>query len=101
MTPDVVLTPPDSVANDPAAVELMRIWWSRNEPAMALKPAVQDPRAFGVVLAHAASNMALAYANRGAVTKDEAHRAILEGFSATISGPKIETVVEPSAEEVR
>jgi hypothetical protein len=101
MTADVALSTPDSVANDPSAVELLRVWWSNNEPAMVVKPAFQDPRAFGAVLAHAASHMAFAYQNRGAMTQDEAHMAILEGFRSTILGSKIETVVETDGKNVQ
>ena len=88
------LVPPESVVTDPDAVELIRIWWSKNEPAMVLRPAFQDPRAFGAMLAHAASHMAYAYQDKGGVTEDQAHLLILEGFRNAIAGPKIETVVE-------
>ena len=38
---------PDSVAADPEAVEIIRIWWSKGEPVMSIKPAFNDPRQFG------------------------------------------------------
>ena len=55
------LTVPDSVASDPDAVEMLRFWWSSGEPVMAIKPAFQDPRAYGNILAVAARNIAHVY----------------------------------------
>ena len=52
------LAVPDSVASDPDAVEMLRFWWSRGEPVMAIKPAFEDPRAYGSILAIAARNIA-------------------------------------------
>ena len=58
------LTTPDSVASDPNAVELTRMWWSKGEPVMSIKPAFSDPRQYGHMLALAAKHMAHGYAVR-------------------------------------
>ncbi|QBX37911.1 DUF5076 domain-containing protein [Brevundimonas sp. S30B] len=94
---DIPLTPAESVVNDPDAVEIIRIWWSRNEPAFALKPAFRNPESFGVMLAQAVRHMAYAYGQREIAPQDEAYDAILKGFNRTIDGPTVETVLEKDA----
>jgi hypothetical protein len=91
------LTPPQSVEEDREAVEMLRVWWSRGEPAMALRPIFQDPQAAGVVLAHAARHIAHAYDRKGAMGEAEAHRLILKGFQQVIEGPWSGTKVEDAA----
>jgi len=88
------LKTPDSVAADAEAVEILRIWWSRGEPVMAIKPAFNDPRQFGQVLALAASHMAHAYAVRFGHLEKVAYDQILAGISDVLNGPGVATVVE-------
>ena len=52
--PEFQLTTPDSVAADPQAIEILRMWWSKDEPVMSVKPAFNDPIKFGELLAYAA-----------------------------------------------
>ena len=92
--PDIALTPPASVVDDPAAIELIRIWWSNGEPAFSIKAAFKEPENFGVLLAHTLQNIAFAYANRGDMAQDEAQKRILATFAKVMSGPGIKTVLE-------
>lgn len=92
--PEFQLNTPESVATDPGAVEITRIWWSKGEPVMSIKPAFNDPAQFGLVLAMAAQHMAHGYAVRHGHDEKQAYNRILEGFSAALKGPKVETVVE-------
>ena len=88
------LVTPDSVASDDAAIEILRIWWSRGEPVMAIKPAFNDPRQFGQVLAYAAKHMAHGYNVRHGHDEKQAYNKILAGISDVLNGPGVETVVE-------
>ena len=89
------LKTPDSVAADPEAVEFARMWWSKGEPVMSLKPAFNDPRQFGQMLALAAKHMAHGYAVRHGHDEKQAYNRILAGVSDMLnSGAKVQTVVE-------
>ena len=88
------LKTPDSVAADPEAVEFARMWWSKGEPVMSLKPAFNDPRQFGQMLAIAAKHMAHGYAVRHGQDEKQAYNRILAGVSDMLNGATIETVVE-------
>ena len=88
------LKTPDSVAADPEAVEFARMWWSKGEPVMSLKPAFNDPRQFGQMLAIAAKHMAHGYAVRHGQDEKQAYNRILAGVSDMLNGAAIETVVE-------
>ena len=89
------LKTPDSVAADPEAVEFARMWWSKGEPVMSLKPAFNDPRQFGQMLAIAAKHMAHGYAVRHGHDEKQAYNRILAGVSDMLnSGAKVQTVVE-------
>lgn len=88
------LKTPDSVAADPEAVEVLRIWWSKGEPVMSIKPAFNDPRQFGQVLAMAAQHMAHGYNVRHGHDEKQAYNKILAGISDVLNGPGLQTVVE-------
>lgn len=88
------LRTPDSVAADAEAVEIIRIWWSRGEPVMSVKPAFNDPRQFGQVLALAAKHMAHGYNVRHGHDERQAYNKILAGISDVLQSPGVETVVE-------
>ncbi len=92
------LTTPDSVAADPEAVEFTRMWWSKGEPVMAIKPAFNDPHQYGQMLAVAAKHMARAYAVRHGHDERQAYNRILSGISDMLKGPQVETVIEEKAE---
>lgn len=88
------LAVPDSVANDPEAIEIMRLWWSGGEPVMSVKPAFQDPAKYGEMLAIAARHMAHGYAVRKGHDEREAYFRILQGMNEVIKADNIRTVTE-------
>ena len=92
---EFLLTTPDSVAADPQAIEILRIWWSKNEPVMAVKPAFDDPIKFGELLAYAARHMAHGYALRHGHNEREAYNRILQGLSEVVKADNVQTVAEP------
>lgn len=91
------LTVPDSVANDDDAIEIMRMWWSKSEPVMSIKPAFNDPTQFGRMLAYAARHMAHGYAVRHGHNEKQAYDRILVGITEVIRADNALTVAEPDA----
>ena len=94
--PGMELTTPESVAADPGAVELTRMWWSRGEPVMSIMPAFEDPGKYGELLAIAARHMAHGYAVRHGHDEAQAYLRILKGMSDVIAADNVQTVAEPS-----
>ena len=92
------LTTPDSVAADAEAIEIMRMWWSKGEPVMSVKPAFNDPIQFGNMLAYAAKHIAHGYAVRHGHNERQAYQRILQGLSDVIKADNVETVSEPVSE---
>ncbi|HEX8569214.1 MAG TPA: DUF5076 domain-containing protein [Caulobacteraceae bacterium] len=72
---------PKSVQDNPAAIELMRVWWLGESAEMVFRPAFDDPQAFGFLLAEASRHLAQVYAARREMDPAEAHAAILKGWS--------------------
>jgi hypothetical protein len=93
------LTVPDSVASDPEAVEMLRFWFSRGEPVMAIKPAFEDPLAYGDILAIAARNIAYVYHVQKGLNEEATYRRILSGLHQSLEGPGYETVAETNEAE--
>jgi hypothetical protein len=91
---DFELKTPDSVAADPNAIEFTRMWWSKGEPVMSIKPAFNDPRQYGQMLALAAKHMAHGYAVRHGADEKQTYNRILAGISDMLNGPEVKTVVE-------
>ena len=89
------LKTPDSVAADPEAIEILRMWWSKQEPVMSIKPAFSDPAMFGRMLAYAATHMAHGYRVRHGLDERTAYNQILAGLSDAIKAQNIQTVAEP------
>lgn len=89
------LTTPESVAADPQAIEILRMWWSKDEPVMSVKPAFNDPIKFGELLAYAARHMAHGYAVRHGHNEREAYNRILQGLSQVVKADNVQTVAEP------
>ena len=98
MSAEFELTVPDSVAADEQAVELLRMWWSKDEPVMAVKPAFNDPIKFGELLAYAARHMAHGYAVRHGHNEREAYNRILQGLSQVVKADNVQTVAEAPAQ---
>ncbi|MEE2850168.1 MAG: DUF5076 domain-containing protein [Pseudomonadota bacterium] len=92
---EFMLTTPDSVAADPKAIEVLRMWWSKDEPVMSVKPAFNDPIQFGRLLAYAARHMAHGYAVRHQHDETGAYHRILEGLSEVVKANDVRTVAEP------
>ena len=92
------LAVPDSVAADADAVELLRMWWSNNEPVMSVKPAFADPIKFGELLAYAARHMAHGYGVRHGHDETAAYNRILEGISEVVKADNVRTVAEPASQ---
>ena len=90
------LKTPESVAADPEAIEILRMWWSKGEPVMSIKPAFNDPAQFGRQLAIAARHMAHGYAVRHGHDEKQAYNRILEGLTDIIKADNIQTVAEPT-----
>jgi hypothetical protein len=93
------LTVPESVAGDPDAVEMLRLWVSRGEPVMAIKPAFADPRAYGDILAIAARNIAYVYHAQKGLDEEATYRLILSGLKQSLEGPGYKTVAEKTDPE--
>lgn len=89
------LKTPDSVAADPEAVEFTRMWWSKGEPVMSIKPAFNDPKMYGEMLAIAARHMAHGYAVRHGHNEKQAYNLILQGLGEVIKANNAQTVAEP------
>jgi hypothetical protein len=98
MNSEFELTVPDSVAADENAIELLRMWWSKEEPIMSVKPAFADPIKIGELLAYAARHMAHGYAVRHGHNEREAYNRILQGISEVVKADNVRTVAEPQAE---
>ena len=93
------LTTPESVASDPDAVEMLRFWWSRGEPVMVIKPAFEDPKTYGAILAIAARNIAFVYHKNKGLDQEATYRQILSGLQHALSGPGYETVTETKTDQ--
>ena len=92
------LVVPASVAADPKAVEMLRFWWSEGQPVMAIKPAFNDPRDYGVMLAIAARNIAHVYHSTQGLNEDETYKQVLSGLQNALSGPGFQTIAETKSE---
>lgn len=88
------LKTPASVAADPEAIEILRMWWSNREPVMSVKPAFSDPTQFGRMLAYAARHMAHGYEVRHGLDEKQAYNQILKGLSEVIAADDVRTVAE-------
>ena len=75
------ISTPQSVLDNPAAIELMRVWWMGQRAEMVFRPAFDDPRAFGFLLAEASRHLAQVYAHRRSMDPAEAHAAIMKGWA--------------------
>lgn len=95
MKPEFELTTPDSVAADKDAIELLRMWWSKDEPVMSVMPGFKDPIQFGHMLAYAAKHMAHGYAVRHGHNELQAYHRILQGFSDVMKADNVQTIAEP------
>jgi hypothetical protein len=74
---------PEPVFDEPLdrVVELARVWWAGDRPAMIIKPAAKDPRLMGAILAELAWHFSRAYAAAGpGLDQERAFQDILKGW---------------------
>ncbi len=71
---EVVLPGGDSV------LELARVWWNGEVPAMIIRPALRDPTLMGAVLAELAWNFSRAYDGSHGLDQAESLRQIKQGW---------------------
>ena len=90
------LKTPASVAADPEAIEILRMWWSKQEPVMSIKPAFSDPGMFGRMLAYAATHMAHGYKVRHGMDERVAYNQILTGMTDALKAQNVQTVADPA-----
>ena len=89
------IRPPRSVEGNPEAIELMRMWWLGEGAEMVFRPAFENPRSFGFLLAEALRHLAQVYAAKRDIDPGEAHRLILEGWSDGLA-VEMTTRMEPT-----
>ena len=84
MTHPAALPEPEGVANsatDGSVVELTRVWIGPQGPMILCRPAFEDPKAMGEMLAELCWHFAYAYEQRGGFTQREALDALKSGWS--------------------
>jgi hypothetical protein len=73
--------PEDLAALDPEKVtELARIWWGENTPYMNIRPALNEPRFVGTMLAECAWHFSQAYAQMRGLDQAEAFKSICDAW---------------------
>ncbi|AQR61927.1 hypothetical protein BZG35_09900 [Brevundimonas sp. LM2] len=84
MSHPYALPEPDGIATaatDGSVLELTRVWIGPNGPSILCRPAYEDPRAMGEMLAELCWHFAHAYEQRGGVTHRDALEALKAGWS--------------------
>ena len=66
---------------DGTAMELTRVWVSPQGPAILCRPAFEDPRSMGEMLAELCWHFAYAYQQTGRFTEEEAKALLKEGWA--------------------
>jgi len=61
--------------------ELARIWWNGNQPAMMIRPALNDPELMGGVLAELSWHFSRAYAGSHGMDQAETLKSIVKGWT--------------------
>ena len=83
MTHKFALPEPEGIADsatDGSVLELTRVWISPQGPVILCRPAYDDPRAMGEMLAELCWHFAHAYEQRGGFTQAEAREALKAGW---------------------
>ncbi len=84
MTHKFALPEPDGIESSPtdgSVLELTRVWIGPQGPAILCRPAYEDPRAMGEMLAELCWHFAFAYEQNGGFTHAEALAALKEGWT--------------------
>ncbi len=85
MTHKFALPEPDGIetsAEDGSVLELTRVWIGPQGPAILCRPAYEDPKAMGEMLAELCWHFAHAYEQRGGFTHREALEALKAGWTS-------------------
>jgi len=83
MTHKFALPEPPSIATAPedgSVLEIARVW-IHDEPSIMVRPAYNDPRAMGQMLAELCWNFAHAYEQKGGFTQAQALEALKQGWT--------------------
>jgi len=67
-------------SEDGQTLELARLWVHRGEPAILVRPAYDDPKAMGEMLAELSWHVAYAYEQKGGHTQAQALEALKSGW---------------------
>ena len=71
----------DKSAEDGSVLELTRVWITPNGPSILCRPAYDDPRAMGQLLAELAWHFAHSYEQLGGTTHADALAALRAGWT--------------------
>ena len=83
MTHKYALPEPQGIEQAPtdgSVLELARVWVSPQGPAIMARPAYDDPRVMGQMLAELCWHFAHAYEQKGGVTQRQALEALKQGW---------------------
>jgi len=80
---DQELSIPEEVLAAPAdqVSELIRAWWCRDQPAMMIRPAAEDPALIGYILSDLMWHFSNAYEAKGGWTQKDAWEALMRGWN--------------------
>ncbi|MGV8929588.1 MAG: DUF5076 domain-containing protein [Brevundimonas sp.] len=70
----------DQAPEDGSVLEVARVWINPAHPSIMVRPAYDDPRAMGKMLAELCWNFAEAYRQRGDQTREQALEALKAGW---------------------
>ena len=71
----------ENSATDGSVMELTRVWIGPTGPAILCRPAFEDPRSMGEMLAELCWHFAHAYEQNGGFTNAEAKAALIAGWT--------------------
>ena len=82
----------DGTAEDGSVLELARVWVCGGQPEIIVRPAFDDPKIMGQMLAELCWNFAHAYERRGGMSAFEALDKLREGWA---EGHRLGDAVNP------
>ena len=71
----------ETAPTDGTVIEIARVWINKGAPAIGVRPAFDDPRAMGRMLAELCWHFASAYEQRGGFTQAQALQALKQGWT--------------------
>jgi len=72
--------PVATASEDGSVLEIARVWINPQAPTILVRPAYDDPRAMGMMLAELCWNFAHAYEQKGGFTARQALEALKQGW---------------------